>query len=76
MITKSVAANPNSVSTSTFPPHPDTSVASIPIDPCPSAEQRATNAYTGYAPNRVTRTSTTVASGASRPADTYAMLGW
>ena len=67
-MTKSVAANPSSVSTRILPPHPDTSRASIPIDPCPVCERPHTYQYTGSAPNSVTSTSTTVASGASSPA--------
>ena len=68
VMTKSVAANPSSTSTSTLPPHPWTSRASIPIDPWPACDRPATYRYSGSAPNSVTATSTRVASGASSPA--------
>ena len=76
VIRKSVAAKPSSASTSSLPSHLGSSRSSIAIEPSPRKLSLATRRYTGSAPNRVSSTSTMVASGDSRPAASAAIPGW
>ncbi len=73
---KSVAANPSSTRTSSFPAHHGSSRSSMAIEPSPFGLSLATLRYTGSAPSRVSAMSTSVANGESSPAARTAMPGW
>ena len=76
VIMKSVAANPSSTRTSSFPPQRGSSRSSMAMDPSPRGLSPATRRYTGSAPSKVTATRTRVASGEITPAASAAMAGW
>jgi hypothetical protein len=73
---KSVAANPSSTSTNSLPFQKPISRSSIAIEPSPCGLSSATLRYTGRAPNNVSSTRTTVATGLNKPAARAAMPGW
>ena len=73
---KSVSANPRSTSTKSLPRQNGSRRSSMAIEPWPCGLSSATRRYTGSAPNRVSSTRMTVASGLSSPAARNAIPGW
>lgn len=75
VIMKSVAANPSSTRTNSFPAHHGRSRSSIAMEPSPCGDSLATRRYTGSAPPSVSAIRTRVASGDRSPAASAAMPG-